>query len=450
MSRFEKAGASYRFSPDEVDLSLDFSRPEQKAASWEVAVRRRSAGHLFTRRITLLTSPRSGNTKTLIDEIVRMGIGEAALLERLLLEACESVLASHRNGHPSQELRGRMRRPPPASWLCQGLLMKDKPNCWLGAASTGKSTLAVAVCVYYASGFRFCDRDTEQGVPMFLDWEEDFDTFQRIVFDVCRNLGVQDEWPPMVYVPMRGQRLRDRVESLGREIHDKHVGLVVMDAVAAMGAVPDEHLTYEAVALEMADCLDSLPPVTVLALDHVTGEEFKDLRRPTLRTSKAFVPNKARGSVRKVEYFRNQWTLVTDVEAEKLGRHVVNWEHTKINQGKKEVGGFATEILHYPEEISIMVRAKEVYDEVADEEPSSDAERAVRELTRVSPQSAHEVAWRVDGKPPTRQREDSIRRALDRAVKRGLLRKDGRRYWWCNPDTEDQKSGQLLPFPGVS
>jgi len=440
MTRFERIGVSFRFAPSEADLVLEFSRPDQKGTSWEVAVRRH-LGHLFTRRIQLLTDPARGNTKALIDEVLRLGIGDEKLLQKLLLEVTESVLASHRTGHPSQELNGPMRRPPPPAWLSWGLLLKNKPNCWLGAASTGKSTLAKAICTYYSTGFRFCDRDMEQGVAMYLDWEDDYESFARTVFDICANLGVRDDWPPLIYVDMHGSRLRDRVESLAREIHQRQVGLLVLDAVAAMGAVPDEHVTYETIALEMADCLDSLPPVTVLALDHVTGEEHKAIRNGGLKGRN--VPSKGRGSVRKLEYFRNQWTLTTDAAAEEVGRHVVNWDHTKLNLGKLERPGFATEILHYPEEISIMVRAQEVDMQPSETDQTGKLLLALGDHWR----SPRELALEVDGHEPPDSRVESVRTLLNRAVEKGrAVRDQGRPVRYSARQDADQ--GTLIPFPG--
>jgi len=418
---------------------MDFSRPEQKGTSWEVAVRRH-AGHLFTRRIQLLTDPRTGNTKRLVDEIKGLGIGDESVLSKLFLEVSESVLASHRNGHPSQELRGQMRRPPPPAWLSQGLLLKNKPNCWLGAASTGKSTLAKAICAYYATGYRFCDREMEQGVAMYLDWEDDYESFARTIFDVCWNLGIRDEWPPLVYVDMHGSRLRDRVESLAREIHRKNVGLLVLDAVAAMGAVPDEHVNYEGIALEMADCLDSLPPVTVLALDHVTGEESKAINAST--RGKPPVPTKGRGSVRKLEYFRNQWTLTADAQAEGVDRHVVNWTHTKLNLGKREPG-FATEILHHAQEISIVVRPQVIYEPNEDEQKTTVLLRALGDHWR----SPRELALEVDGHEPSEGRVESVRTLLNRAMSKGLAQRDHGRPVRYSTSRQVATQDNLLTFP---
>jgi hypothetical protein len=87
-----------------------------------------------------------------------------------------------------------------------------------------------------------------------------------------------------------------------------------------------------------------LPPATHLMLDHVTGEELKA----------GSVPLKGRGSTRKVEWARNQWTLTLDRDAQALRRHVVGWTHTKINRGEY-LPSFGVEVLHRPDELGFRV-----------------------------------------------------------------------------------------------
>lgn len=448
--RFQRFGVDYRFMPPEVPVTLLFQRVRDKDESFtcQVGVRTAQGEPVMTRRVDLLAGLNAGALSNLSKELHELN--KATALDEwkaLLREAAERVIRAHRQGRPFMHTRGEIERPPPPEWLCQGLLLKGKPNCWLGAASTGKSTLAKAMCAYYASGYRFCDRPMEQGVPCYLDWEDDYDSFNRVVFDICRNLGV---WPlpHMIWRDMHGQRLRDQLETLARLIDEEQVGLIVLDAVAAAGGSTGEHMTWEAIALEMEECLGALPSVTVLALDHVTGAEHRAQRNGG--TFKAAVPVKARGAERKLEYTRNQWSLVTDVKAEELGRHVVEWTHTKLNAGPKERHGFATEILHRPDELSILLRPLQVDAEDDDaEQPLS--KRLLAELALVSPQTVRELAWRIDGHPPDPKRHDTVRRMLDRSVSRGHLSKAGKgaeaRYW---PSGQlDGPEGLVIPFRGA-
>ena len=417
---FRRIGLGFEFVPDGVPLLLAFSRPNaaRDELSFEVGVRRRDGRTIITRRVNLMASPTRGSQKELIEELNGLVRADWVTLMR---EATESVLASHRAGRPFMVTQGEITRPPPPSWLCQGLLLKDKPNCWLGAASTGKSTLAKAMCAYYASGFRFCDREMERGTPLYLDWEDDHESFNRVVFDVCRNLGV---WPlpRMLWRDMHGYRLRDQVETLAAKIDGEGVGLLVLDAVAAAGGSTGEHMSWEAIALELEQCLGALPPVTVLALDHVTGAEHK---------ARGTVPIKARGAERKLEFYRNQWSLVTDDQAEEDGRHVVNWTHTKINLGRKELP-FATEIEHRESEISIVWHPLERRRVMPESDDDSKATQLLRSLAGTNGRTARELALQVDGREPSLGRVRSVRVTLERALKRGLVgRDDGPpvRYW---------------------
>jgi len=437
LSRF---GLGYRYAPEGVPIILGFSRIGDRGTEFPAELAVYNAGArdaTITRQVNLKASLTQGALAGVLKELQELSNGSAVDWKAVLREASESVIASHRAGHPVRVIQGEVKRPPPPSWLAQGLLLKNKPNCWLGAASTGKSTLAKAVCAYYASGYRFCDREMERGVPFYLDWEDDEDSFTRVVIDICSSLGVRPV-PLMLWRDMHGYRLRDQIETIGEYIDRYNVGLLVLDAVAAAGGGGGEHVSWEDIALEMERCLGSLPLVTVLALDHVTGEELK-------LGSKAPVPIKARGAARKYEYLRNQWSLVTDQTAALDGRHVVNWHHTKNNVGRKETQGFATEIEHREDEISIVVRPIEMPEaaEVQSVEAST-ADLILAKLAEATDQTIGELAWRLDGKPG---RERLVRTTLDRAVRMGRAIRTAQ-----NPSRYTLVGGPqgvLVPFPGA-
>lgn len=439
--RFERVGIDFRFTPAEVPQVLLFQRIKDRDENFtcQLVVCSPAGDRVMTRRVDLMSGLSSGALLSVAKELNELN--RATPLEewkRLLREAGENVINAHRKGRPFMHLQGEVQRPPEPPWLCRGLLRKNKPNCWLGASSTGKSTLAKAVCAYYATGYRFCDREMEQGVPMYLDWEDDFDSFTRTVLDVCRNLGVHS-LPHMVWRDMHGYRLRNQLEAIAEEIDRQHVGLLVLDAVAAAGGATGEHMTWEAIALEMEECLGSLPPVTVLALDHVTGAEHR-------AGAAAQVPIKARGAERKLEYLRNQWSLIGDEDAARVGRHVVNWHHTKNSAGLKEPP-FATEIIHRPDEISVLVRPLEHVGSGGPEDDSKTSRLVTHLSTRPGGRTARQLTLELLGHEPRRSEVESNRKLLERAVSRGLLVKDGEptpRYFCRQP--ADQ--GVLIQWPG--
>lgn len=439
-------GLGFRYAPEGLPIYLTFSKVNDRSTEFqaEVAVfNSHIRDPVIIRQVNLKTSVtgRSGSMAELRNELIEMTkkiAGQPVDWDEMLRDAARSVIISHRNGRPFETVQTPLRRPPPPAWLCQGLVLKNKQNTWLGAASTGKSTLAKAICAYYACGYRFCDREMEQGNCLYLDWEDDFESFERVIHDVCRNLGAEPAPGAMSWRNMRGYRLRDQIETIGEYIERHQIGLLVLDAVQAAGGAGGEHVRWEDIALEMDHCLGSLPTVTVLALDHVTAAEHR-------AGEHAPVPIKARGSERKVEVLRNQWSLVVSETALQAGRHVVNWHQTKNNAGPKDRQGFSTEIVWRDAEISVLVGPIE-----SDEMPSQGDQKTWLLLRALGNtwRSPQELALQVDGKEPTRGRIESVRTLLDRAVAKGhAARDDGRpvRYTSCR-----QFDGErvVIPFPG--
>ena len=355
-----------------------------------------------------------------------LGHHDADESKRLVLDSFERVLQAHRDGLTILTPEGD---PPPFvanEWLCEPLVLKGKVNCWLGAAGSGKSTLAKGLCVYYATGYDFLGLPTDQGVPLYLDWEDDYADFQRVLGQVCRELGVSPV-PRTHYVSMRGKRLRDQTEQLCRLISEHGIGLVVIDAIAAAGAVPGEHVTYEAVALEIEQAFGLMPPgVTVLALDHVTSAEHKS----------GGVALKGRGSERKVEFIRNQWTMAQDLEEARHGRHLVVAHHTKIN-GDRRRPPLGINIRHY-DNVLCFDKVDVVIPTIAVVEMGQ-TDKAVLYVQENPGCTLMEVAIAVYGEAAT-QKKESVRTLLKR--KSDLISMDkAKRYWPVRePDTE----------PGVS
>ena len=287
-------------------------------------------GHLARRQLNLLgartISDLSRDLRSLIPETKDIA------WEHILSSAIESVVQKFRRREDLEEYVGRIESPKPVTWLIEDLLMRDVLNVWLGAAATGKSTLAAAACVYHALGRPFLGRRTERGTPLYLDYESTADDFQEKVHDVLAGEGVV--LTPSIFRMRMRTPLPARAHELGEYIDRKHCSLIVVDSVAAAGGNIGDH-GWEGVANHLEQALLALPPVTVLLLDHITGDELKS----------GIVAVKARGGVRKLEIARNQWTLLRDQGASKEGRHVIEWHHTKINRAGFRPN-FTVEILH--------------------------------------------------------------------------------------------------------
>lgn len=406
---FRRHGLGWRFQPPEAAVLLTFDRLSERGGdTWaEVHVTTLEGGHLCRRRVNLLGG---SSLNGLIKECDDMTSSHGWPWKRIVASGAESTLEAFRRGESTETFSGRLRKPAGVRWLCHGLVQADVINCWLAAAGTGKSTFATGLCVAHALGERFLGRDVPQGVPLYLDWESTTDDFEEKLYLAAAGMG-RDEIPPIHRIRMRGS-LRSRVHQIGERIDRLGVTLMVIDAVAAAGGSPGEN-NYEAVALELEETLQILPPVTALLLDHVTGD---DLRNGT-------VPLKGRGSTRKVEFIRNQWTLTLDREGMEDARHVVGWTHTKINRGRL-MTPFGVEVVHDEDSVT--------FERVAREDVAPLAERMPfwlqmeQLMTRQGPMDAKQIAFLLlgnDGKVA----QSKVRTTISRdAGKRFVRLPDGR------------------------
>lgn len=336
---FRRFGLGWQYRPPEAPVVMTFASVSEKRGEVRAEIHVQSArtgGHMLRRYVNLLGS-RS------LDELAKdlaNRDGGAGFPWRSILEAVtESIIQALRVGPDVESFGGITDRPPGISWLCEGLVMAHVPNVWLAAASTGKSTFSALLALCHALGQPFLGRPTKQGVTLYLDWESTAD-------DLAEKLWLGSRWyglsrvPEGIYrMPMRGPAsmyaaaIANRIDSIGAT-------LVIWDGVQAAGGPVGQYTSYEAVAMDMEALVMSLPPTTHVLLDHVTGDDLKEQK----------VPLKARGGTRKVEWARNQWSLILDRDAHLSKRHVVGWTHTKINRSDY-LEPFGVEIIHRPDEL---------------------------------------------------------------------------------------------------
>lgn len=415
-SPFRRNGLGYIFEPPTVPVVMKFSPPTTgDEPECEVHLLRPDGQTVARRRIRLMAGTSRGAIAELCKEL-----GEWLDVDwrGLFREACESVLVAHRRGPEMRVVdENNIPSPQPLEWLIDGLLLKGKLNCWLGVGSTGKSTLAKAACVYHAAGYNFLDLPTRPGRPLYLDWEDDFDSFARTTQEVCRNLGA---WPPpwMGYKDMHGRRLKDNLEQLAEDIERWSIDLLVIDSISPAGGPPGDHATWEQVAAEMESALGKLPSVTVLGIDHVTGDEHRNNGK---------VPVKGRGSERKYEMFRNQWTLMPDLQMRASGHHVVNWVHTKNNLGVYR-DSFTVTLLHRGDELSLIAGGVADSPDAVDRMPSID--RLLHEIRERGGRQIKDLSLAVR-QSDTRSAIEATRIEAKRLERRGAVAVDNVGGWWA-------------------
>jgi hypothetical protein len=256
----------------------------------------------------------------------RACLGEPGQLDEISIALERSfmrVMEAAREPLETYVTDGVQRTPKGVTWLVDGLIMEGTINCLLAAPETGKSTQALGIGIAHMAGRGIFGRSIKKGKTYFLDWEGDRETFEERYQKISAGLGIEP--PAGIIYERHSAPLRYVLHHVARTIDRHGVTLLIIDAVTtAAGSIGERG--YEAVAVDLEVALRSLPVgVTVLLVDHVDGETVKGNT----------VPIKGRGSTRKLEFVRNQWSLVLDKEAQaNRDEHIVGWVHTKKNRVK--------------------------------------------------------------------------------------------------------------------
>ena len=341
--RFKRHGLGWQYRPPEAPVVMTFSSVSERRGEVRAEIHVQSAttgGHMLRRYLNLLGSR---SLDDLAKDLASRDGGGSFPWRSILEAATESIIQALRVGPDIESYEGIADRPPGISWLCEGLVMANVPNVWLAAASTGKSTFSALLALCHALGQPFLGRPTTKGIALYLDWESTGDDLAEKLWLGSRWFGLS-KTPSGVYrMPMRGPAsmyaaaIANRIDSLG-------ASLVIWDGVQAAGGPMGQYASYESVAMDLEALVMSLPLTTHVLLDHVTGDDLKEQK----------VPLKARGGTRKVEWARNQWSLILDRDAHLSKRHVVGWTHTKINRSDY-LEPFGVEIIHRPDELGFQL-----------------------------------------------------------------------------------------------
>ena len=282
----------------------------------EIHVTARDGSHVLRRRVNLLGTRAPDDLAKALD----LATDAAGWPWRKVVEqAFASVLEAHRAGDAVQLLGGRHTAPVVPRHTIPGVLMTNTANTWFGPGGTGKSTAACAACVAHNHGLPFAGMPTEQGVSLYLDWEDEDDAFEQMLWEVSAGYGL--EASAQVYWRRMKQPLSAEIAYVSALVDRLKVTLLVIDsATRAMGSA-GEHGTYDSTATAFAEAIRLLGKVTVLIIDHVDGQTVKD----------GGVARKAYGSIHKLNFVRNAWSLTLDEEA---GTQTVGWTHAKVNRAK--------------------------------------------------------------------------------------------------------------------
>jgi hypothetical protein len=359
-----------------------------------------------------------GKTALLHSSRVNLSSTRARLdLVRLLKEKAEDVgptwgeilelvfflaQAHYREGSPVVSV-GEIREPTGEPWVLEPLAASPGPTVLFADGGSGKSYLAIAVCVSLAAGRPVIgNRVTEPGPTLYLDWETDAQAFQRRVLQVARGAGIPAEVVEraVYYKRMEGS-LTGSVKAVRRAVRKIKPVLVVVDSAGM--AKGDEPQGTKA-SIDLMRAVRSLGAPT-LVVDHL--DKF---------SQRAGFHDKPFGSVYTFNLARVVWSLRSEVIDKGLGLLL---ENEKRNDGEK-LGRLAYRMVF--EDDRIRFEPVEASAEPALEEKLPVTDRLLLELRRGAA-TPKELADRLGLSHGT------VKNALWRLLRQGkLIRLDGGKY----------------------
>lgn len=263
--------------------------------------------------------------------------------DTIIEEFCGRVLEAERQGAPVVTLgNGNVRGTD--LMLVDPVMPEGKTTIVFAQGGTGKSYLAVLLSVAVSRGIDVLGWHTKrQGQVLYLDWEADADEVDMRLRRVSAGLGVPA--PEILYRPMT-RPLDDVAEQIARVVEASRVALVIVDSVGIASGVAREHSDASESAIRLFSAFRLLG-TTVLAIDHVTGEDA--------RHGGAGAISKPYGSIYKVNLARSVWELRGSTD--EAGDSHLALYHRKVNAGRlREAMGFKVEhtadaTLFEPEEV---------------------------------------------------------------------------------------------------
>lgn len=400
--RFVRSGMGYvgLWDAGGCEVTVDHLRRRSGELHGELrvasAVVARGRGHLHRASFNLSsTTARDRLIKMLAERSKPQDIPWGDYLE----EFCTAVLEAERAGSPIIRV-GKLEARPAESYLVDPFLPADKTTIVYGAGGTGKSYLADLLAVAVATGHDILGWRTRPGTVLYLDWETDSYEIDERVRRVAAGLGVPT--PEILYRSCVAP-LEDMAEDLSRTVADEGVALVIVDSVGmASGGGRDSGDANES-ALRLFSALRHLS-TTVLAIDHITGEDVK--------SEKAVA--KPYGSIYKVNLARSVWELRRAGEVVADGPTHLGLFHRKVNKGRL-LAPLGIRVDHG--EHSVSFRREELVEPSLTAAMTTSA-RILRALSS-GPKTAGELADELD------KSADNIRASLSRMTQQVTKLDDG-------------------------
>lgn len=234
--------------------------------------------------------------------------------ERILADVSWRAIKFYRDGNVAEEIWPSEDDTLEVEYLLEPLLYLNHPAVIFGDYSSLKSlfSLAIAYVVQlpYHDNALGLTTEKESTLCLYLDYEDDHSSFRKRWSALDRGFGKGAT--PILYMRMTGT-LSDSVEQLQRIIHDKNIGLIIVDSLgpAARGNLNDTEpaIKYHAALRQLG--------ITSLTLAHTAKDQLTKKRTIF-------------GSVFFTNLARSVWECKAEQETGE-DEAVVSLKHTKAN-----------------------------------------------------------------------------------------------------------------------
>lgn len=317
---FAKSGMGYAGVWDRggIEVAIDHLRRRGGELHGEVVVSSAvSRGHLHRASFNLSSSTARERLAKLLEarspENVR---GTPFPWSEMLEEFCTAVLEAERSGTPVVKV-GQLPPSEAETYTVDPFLPAGKTTIVYGAGGTGKSYIACLAAVCVATGRPMLGWPVRRGAVLYLDWETDQYEIDERIKRVSAGMGIA---APEILYRSCAAPLEDMAETLARRVTDDGIALAIVDSVGMASGSAREGGDANESALRLFTALRYLD-TTILAVDHITGEDVK--------SDKAVA--KPYGSIYKVNLARSVWELRRAPGADEAVH--LGMFHRKVNKG---------------------------------------------------------------------------------------------------------------------
>jgi hypothetical protein len=323
----ERIGLGYMaaFAQLGVELRFDRLRESRGETSCELTVLRYGS-HLLRQRFNLVSGPTRASAAKDLDGRPRPKEWTRVDWREVLEMSCLAVLDLYRAGEPFSRVGHEPLSERSARRLIDPWLPFGKPTLLYAPWGAGKSTLGAALIVTLELGIQVVPGWPPPAEPvrcLVLDWESDRTEWNDRLARIAAGVGAT--WTAdraALYRACRGP-LDEQVEQPAEMVTRHGIGFVLIDsAEKAIGASSGAE-SYGDRAGRLYEAIDRLG-VTILVLDHVSGEDMKRTDGRVIR--------KAIGSTMKGAWARAVYELKREREPDTVEKRVELVLHTaKVN-----------------------------------------------------------------------------------------------------------------------